>query len=200
MACKTLRERGPPSRCSIGRTPAGRDIDNRDGACARPLQFNERGDLLLQSRGHDLTGGFGERQFIPMKIWALAHERRLIERLQDRYVMFGEWAYAKRSVWYDRLPHYLNVEIDLAARRVRRGGEDVHLTPIEYRLLSHLIGHAGKVLTHRQLLRAVWGPSHVEQNHYLRVYMGNLRQKLEAEPASPKHLLTETGVGYRLMP
>ncbi|WP_343641610.1 two-component system response regulator KdpE [Roseateles sp.] len=93
-----------------------------------------------------------------------------------------------------------DVEIDLAARRVRRGGEEVHLTPIEYRLLSHLIGHAGKVLTHRQLLKAVWGPAHVEQSHYLRVYMGNLRQKLEAEPASPKHLLTETGVGYRLMP
>jgi len=93
-----------------------------------------------------------------------------------------------------------DVEIDLAARRVRRAGEDVHLTPIEYRLLSHLIGNAGKVLTHRQLLKAVWGPSHVEQNHYLRVYMGNLRQKLEAEPASPRHLLTETGVGYRLMP
>ncbi len=91
------------------------------------------------------------------------------------------------------------VEVDLAARRVRRGGEDVHLTPIEYRLLSHLIGNAGKVLTHRQLLKAVWGPAHVEQNHYLRVYMGNLRQKLEAEPASPKYLLTETAVGYRLM-
>lgn len=92
------------------------------------------------------------------------------------------------------------VEVDLAARRVLRDGVAVHLTPIEYRLLTHLIANAGKVLTHRQLLKAVWGPSHVDDNHYLRVYMGNLRQKLEAVPAAPRHLLTETAVGYRLMP
>jgi len=92
------------------------------------------------------------------------------------------------------------VEVDLVARRVLRAGEPVHLTPIEYRLLTHLIANAGKVLTHRQMLKAVWGPSHVEDNHYLRVYMGNLRQKLEAIPAQPQHLLTETAVGYRLMP
>lgn len=92
------------------------------------------------------------------------------------------------------------VEVDLAARRVLRGGSTVHLTPIEYRLLTHLIANAGKVLTHRQLLAAVWGPSHVEDNHYLRVYMGQLRQKLEELPAQPRHLLTETAVGYRLMP
>ncbi|AWI53481.1 two-component system response regulator KdpE [Aquabacterium olei] len=91
------------------------------------------------------------------------------------------------------------VEVDLAARHVSRDGQVVHLTPTEYRLLTHLIGNAGKVLTHRQLLKAVWGPSHLEANHYLRVYMRNLRQKLEAEPAQPRHLLTETAVGYRLM-
>ena len=92
------------------------------------------------------------------------------------------------------------VEVDLAARRVLRECQAVHLTPIEYRLLTHLIANAGKVLTHRQLLKAVWGPSHVEDNHYLRVYMGQLRQKLEDQPAQPRHLLTETAVGYRLMP
>ena len=91
------------------------------------------------------------------------------------------------------------VEVDLAARRVLRTGAPVHLTPIEYRLLTHLIANVGKVLTHRQLLKAVWGPAHIEQSHYLRVYMGTLRQKLEALPAQPRHLLTETGVGYRLM-
>jgi len=91
------------------------------------------------------------------------------------------------------------VEIDLAARRVTRHGDEVHLTPIEYRLLGHLIANAGKVLTHRQLLKAVWGPSHVDSTHYLRVYMRNLRQKLEDEPAQPQHLLTETAVGYRLV-
>lgn len=91
------------------------------------------------------------------------------------------------------------VEVDLTLRRVQRAGAPVHLTPLEYRLLTHLIANAGKVLTHRQMLKAVWGPSHVEDNHYLRVYMGNLRQKLEAVPAAPKHLLTETAVGYRLL-
>ena len=96
--------------------------------------------------------------------------------------------------------HFGDVEVDFTARRVLRAGEAVHLTPIEYRLLGHLIANAGKVLTHRQLLKAVWGPAHVEQNHYLRVYMGNLRQKLEDDAAQPRHLVTETGVGYRLLP
>jgi two-component system, OmpR family, KDP operon response regulator KdpE len=88
--------------------------------------------------------------------------------------------------------------IDLAARRVQRDGSDVHLTPIEYRLLAALTQHRGKVLTHRQLLRDVWGASHVESPHYLRIYMRALRHKIEAEPARPRYLLTEVGVGYRL--
>ena len=92
------------------------------------------------------------------------------------------------------------VELDLAQRRVLRAGQPVHLTPIEYRLLGHLAAHAGKVLTHQQLLKAVWGPGHGQDSHYLRVYMANLRQKLEELPAQPRHLLTETGVGYRLVP
>ena len=82
---------------------------------------------------------------------------------------------------------------------MRRNGAEVHLTPIEYRLLTVLAANAGRVLTHRQLLREVWGPSHAEQSHYLRIYMGHLRQKLEADPTQPQHLLTETAVGYRLM-
>ena len=85
------------------------------------------------------------------------------------------------------------------ARRVRRNGVEVHLTPIEYRLLTVLMTHVGRVLTHRQLLREVWGPSHAGQSHYLRIYMGHLRQKLERDPAQPQHLLTETAVGYRLV-
>lgn len=90
------------------------------------------------------------------------------------------------------------IVVDLTARRVTRNGEPVHLTPIEYRLLVALVRHAGRVLTHRQLLRDVWGPSHVESNHYLRIYMGHLRQKLERDPAQPEYIVTETGVGYRL--
>ena len=91
------------------------------------------------------------------------------------------------------------VEVDRTARLVRRAGVEVHLTPIEYRLLSVLMANTGRVLTHRQLLREVWGPSHAEQSHYLRIYMGHLRQKLEADPTQPRHLLTETAVGYRLL-
>jgi two-component system KDP operon response regulator KdpE len=91
------------------------------------------------------------------------------------------------------------VAVDRQARIVKRSDAEVHLTPIEYRLLMALISNAGRVMTQRQLLKEVWGPSHTEQGHYLRIYMGHLRQKLERDPAQPEHLLTETAVGYRLM-
>jgi two-component system KDP operon response regulator KdpE len=87
--------------------------------------------------------------------------------------------------------------IDLAARRVQRDGVDIHLTPIEYKLLTALAQHRGKVLTQRHLLREIWGATHVESPHYLRIYMRALRHKIEADPAQPRHLLTEIGVGYR---
>ena len=92
-----------------------------------------------------------------------------------------------------------DVELDLARRQVQRQGQPVHLTPIEYRLLTYLAANAGRVLTQRQLLAEVWGPNHAEDAHYLRVYMTNLRRKLEADPAQPRYLLTESGVGYRLV-
>ena len=92
------------------------------------------------------------------------------------------------------------VRIDLALRRVTRGDEELHLTPIEFRLLGELLAHPGKVLTHRHLLNAVWGPTFVEHNHYLRIYMGHLRQKLERDPTLPSYLITETGIGYRFIP
>jgi two-component system, OmpR family, KDP operon response regulator KdpE len=92
-----------------------------------------------------------------------------------------------------------DVKVDLAARRVFRDQAEVHLTPNEYRLLTTLIRHAGKVCTHRQLLSEVWGPSHVEHGHYLRIYMAQLRQKLEADSTNPRFLRTEVGVGYRLL-
>jgi two-component system KDP operon response regulator KdpE len=93
-----------------------------------------------------------------------------------------------------------DVRVDLVNRTVTRNGVAVHLTPVEFRLLAHLVAHPGRMITHRQLLREVWGPSHVEDSHYLRVYMGHLRQKLEAEAARPRHFITETGVGYRFVP
>ncbi|HXI21809.1 MAG TPA: response regulator [Gemmatimonadales bacterium] len=91
------------------------------------------------------------------------------------------------------------VRVDFGSRRVFRDGTEVHLTPTEYKLLTVLVRHAGKVLTHRQLLREVWGPSGSQQTPYLRVYMTQLRHKLEREPARPRLLQTETGVGYRLV-
>jgi two-component system, OmpR family, KDP operon response regulator KdpE len=91
------------------------------------------------------------------------------------------------------------VTVDLVDRRVMRGSQVIHLSPIEYRLLSALLSHAGRVLTHQQLLQEVWGPSHATNYHYLRIYMGHLRQKLELDPAQPEHIITETGVGYRLV-
>ena len=90
------------------------------------------------------------------------------------------------------------LRVDLIRRQVFRSGEELHLTPTEYRLLASLIRHAGRVITHRQLLQEVWGAGYVDQTHYLRVYMAQLRHKLEADPARPRLLTTEPGVGYRM--
>lgn len=92
------------------------------------------------------------------------------------------------------------ITVDLLNRQVNRDGQELHLTPIEFRLLATLLANPGKVLTQRQLLAQVWGPNAVEHSHYLRIYMGHLRQKLESDPARPRHLLTETAIGYRFMP
>ena len=90
-----------------------------------------------------------------------------------------------------------DLEVDLAARRVSLKGQEVRLTATEYALLALLVRHAGRVLTHRQILKEVWGPASVGQTHYLRVYVAHLREKLEAVPAKPELILTEPGVGYR---
>ena len=91
-----------------------------------------------------------------------------------------------------------DLRVDIAKRQVLTHDKQIHLTPIEYRLLTTLIRHAGKVLTHRQLLKEVWGPNDACEIHYLRVYMNQLRHKLEPDPHRPRYLLTEPGVGYRL--
>ncbi len=98
------------------------------------------------------------------------------------------------------LLRFSDVEVDLSRHSVTRGGQAVHLTPIEYRLLGVLLANTGKIMSHRRLMQEVWGPNHTESAHYLRIYMSHLRQKLEADPAQPIHLLTETGVGYRFEP
>ena len=96
-------------------------------------------------------------------------------------------------------PHHQfgDVEVDLSRRIVSRGGVEIHLTQIEYRLLAVLLANNGKVLIHRKLMHEVWGPGHADQSHYLRIYVGRLRQKLEPDPTQPQYILTETGVGYR---
>ncbi|MCE3554541.1 response regulator [Pseudonocardia sp. RS11V-5] len=91
-----------------------------------------------------------------------------------------------------------DVEVDLAAKRVRRAGEAVHLTPTEWEMLEMLIRHRGKIVPQREMLRHVWGPRHEDRTNYLRVYLAQLRRKLEADPSQPRHLLTEPGMGYRL--
>jgi len=90
-----------------------------------------------------------------------------------------------------------DVTVDLVRRTVRRAGAEVHLTPLEYNLLVQLLINPDRVLTHHHLMDKVWGPANRERDHYLRVYIGRLRQKLEADPARPRHIVTETGVGYR---
>lgn len=92
-----------------------------------------------------------------------------------------------------------DITVDLGKRLVEKGGEQLHLTPIEFRLLAYLVANPDCVLTHRQLLKAVWGPSHAEDSHYVRVYMGHLRKKLETDPANPDHIVTEPGIGYRFV-
>ncbi|MDD5332317.1 MAG: response regulator [Rhodoferax sp.] len=91
-----------------------------------------------------------------------------------------------------------DLRVDLAAHLVERDGEALHLTPTEFKLLARLVRSAGRVVTHRQLLVDVWGPEFTEHTHYLRLYMAQLRAKIERDPSEPRHLLTETGVGYRL--
>jgi two-component system KDP operon response regulator KdpE len=130
-----------------------------------------------------LTKPFGVPEFLAR---VRAHRRAQQRRQEDEktvltHIQFGD------------------VVVDLAARLVSKAGEEVHLTPIEYRLLGVLIANAGKVLTQRQLLKDVWGDGYLERPHYLRVHMGHLRQKLETKPSQPEHLLTEVGVGYRLL-
>jgi two-component system, OmpR family, KDP operon response regulator KdpE len=91
-----------------------------------------------------------------------------------------------------------DLEVDLEARQVSRGGEPIHLTPIEFDLLRVLTQHRGKLVTHRQLLREVWGPAYETETHYLRVHVAHIRAKIEPEPSRPRYLITEPGVGYRL--
>jgi len=143
-------------------------------------QESDKIDALDAGADDYLTKPFGAGELLARMRVALRHAARLTQDAVEPIFELGD------------------LRVDLARRQVRRAGAEVHLTPIEYKLLVTLIKNAGKVITHRQLLREVWGPNAANQNHYLRVYMAQLRQKLEADSARPRYLVTEPGVGYRL--
>jgi two-component system, OmpR family, KDP operon response regulator KdpE len=142
----------------------------------------ERDKVEALDAGADdyLTKPFGSEELLARMRVALRHAARVTGEGGEAVFETGE------------------LRVDLVARLVYRSGAEVRLTRTEYRLLAVLVRNAGKVVTHRQLLREVWGPGSSSETHYLRVYMAQLRHKLEEDPAQPRYLLTETGVGYRL--
>ncbi|MCZ2074093.1 MAG: response regulator [Bryobacterales bacterium] len=142
----------------------------------------ERDKVAALDIGADdyLTKPFGTSELLARIRVAQRHALRQMQESEEPYFRVG------------------GLHVDLAHRQVLIDDREVHLTPLEYRLLTTLVRFAGRVMTHRQLLREVWGPSYTNENHYLRVYMGQLRHKLEADPTRPRYLITEPGVGYRL--
>ena len=167
------------------------DMDGIEVA-RRLREWTEVPIIVLSARGHEqdkvdaldagaddyLTKPFGIGELFARVRVALRHARRE-EPPEVALEAFG-------------------VRIDLALRRVERDGEEIHLTPNEYKLLAVLARHAGRVVTHKGLLKEVWGDAYAKESHYLRVYMGQLRHKLEADPGQPRLLINEPGVGYRL--
>jgi two-component system KDP operon response regulator KdpE len=157
-------------------------------------EFSTKPIIVISARGQEedkvraldvgaddyLTKPFGTSELMARIRVALRHASRSKEESTEPLLTNGE------------------LEVDLDKRRVLARGTEVHLTPNEYKLLAYLMKHAGKVLTHRQLLKEVWGAAYASQTHYLRVYMVQLRHKLESDPARPRYLITEPGVGYRL--
>jgi two-component system KDP operon response regulator KdpE len=169
------------------------DLDGID-VTRRLREWTRTPIIVLSARGQDedkinaLDAGADDYLTKPFSVGELLARIRVALR----HVTQGASAAQQATFTLDSL------HVDLALRKVRVAGREVHLTPTEYKLLSVLVKNAGRVITHRQLLHDVWGPSYVEQGHYLRVFMGQLRHKLEPDPAHPRFLLNEPGVGYRL--
>jgi two-component system KDP operon response regulator KdpE len=143
-------------------------------------QERDKVDALDAGADDYLTKPFGTSELLARMRVAIRHAIRATQGADDPVFTTGD------------------LRVDLAHRRIFVREQEVHLTPIEYKLLLVLVQHAGKVVTRKQLLHDVWGPSYVDEMHYIRVYMGQLRHKLEADPTRPRYLITEPGVGYRL--
>ena len=165
----------------------GADLLRRMRSVASPpvvivsAQHDEAQKIALLDAGADdyLVKPFGVGELLARLRVALRHRGTRVKAAMTRYAVGA-------------------LSIDIEQRRVEVDGQAVHLTPTEFNLLASLVRNAGQVVTHRQLLADVWGAEYTAHTHYLRIYMANLRGKLEAEPAEPRHLLTEPGVGYRL--
>lgn len=170
------------------------DLDGL-GVLARLREWTSVPIIVLSARGQErdkiaaLDGGADDYVSKPFSVGELLARMRAAIR---RRSLLKDGAAATTFVVGD-------LSVDLARRHVLVGDKEIHLTPIEYKLLTTLIRHAGKVLTHRQLLKEVWGPAHTEDSQNLRFYVAQLRRKLETVPARPRYLLTEPGVGYRLV-
>jgi two-component system KDP operon response regulator KdpE len=197
-----------------------RVIEAEDAAAALRLAAREQPELVILDLGLPDRGGleliaeFRRGSAVPIVVLSARHdERTKVEALDlgaDDYVakpfgmaeLMARMRAALRHAFHAQgeLPSFVSgdLAVDLVRRRVTRAGAEVKLSPKEFDLLRHLVMHAGKVLTHRHLLREVWGPAQAEEVQYLRVFIRGLRQKLEPDPTRPAHILTELGVGYRL--
>jgi two-component system KDP operon response regulator KdpE len=197
-----------------------RVVTAEDGAGALAALAREKPELIILDLGLPDQSGLeviaAIRKHSPVPIIVLSardDERSKVEALDrgaDDYIskpfgmaeLMARLRAARRHAFQAQGERPLftsgDLSIDLVRRRVTRAGREVKLSPKEFELLRHLVAHAGKVLTHRQLLREVWGPAQAEEVQYLRVFIRGLRQKLEPDPTRPTHILTELGVGYRL--
>lgn len=197
-----------------------RVVEAEDAASAMRLLAAEKPDLLIldlglpDQSGLELITEVRKTSSVPIVVLSARHDERskveALDRGADDYVSkpFGmaELAARLRAALrhafqaQGELPVFVSgdLSVDLVRRHVTRGGREIKLSPKEFDLLRHLVMHAGKVLTHRHLLREVWGPAQADEVQYLRVFIRGLRQKLEPDPTRPMHILTELGVGYRL--
>ena len=201
-------------RASLG-AAGHRVVTADDAAGALAAMTAEKPDLIILDLGLPDRSGFDViteiRKHSPVPIIVLsARSDEALDLGADDYIgkpfgmaeLMARLRAALRHAYQAQgeLPMFLSgdLSVDLVRRNVTRSGREIKLSPKEFELLRHLVTHAGKVMTHRQLLREVWGPAQAEEVQYLRVFIRGLRQKIEPDPTRPTHILTELGVGYRL--